>query len=110
MLNDSLRYYQYLAGRTRNYGDPKGELANYGLGLTGEAGEVSDIVKKAVFHGHDLDKEDIEKELGDVLWYIANIANVLDLDLNVIAKKNIDKLSKRYPQGFSQNDSINREL
>lgn len=110
MLNDSLRYYQYLAGRTRNKDIQPLELANYGLGLTGEAGEVADHIKKYSFHKHELPKDEIEKELGDVLWYIANIANVLDLDLNVIAKKNIDKLQKRYPQGFSSSDSINREL
>ena len=104
----SLNDYQIEAERTRNYGDPKGEIANYALGLTGEAGEVADIVKKAVFHGHSLDISEIEKELGDVLWYIANIANVLELDLNTIASKNIQKLEKRYPKGFDKNKSINR--
>lgn len=106
-----LNEYQYHAERSANMTvEPKLQLANYGLGITGEAGEVADIIKKGVFHGHSLDVDEIEKELGDVLWYIANIASICNLDLSRVAEKNIDKLQKRYPKGFSQNDSINREL
>ena len=87
----------------------KVQLANGVRGLNGEAGEVIDLVKKHLFHGHDLDVEKIKLELGDVLWYIAECADALDLDLEDIAKANIAKLKARYPEGFSFERSINRE-
>ena len=100
--------YQVLASRTANDGDLY-ELANYGLGITGEAGEVADIIKKAVFHGHDIPVKELKKELGDVLWYVSQLARVNGLTLENIAIANIKKLKKRYPDGFSQEASINRE-
>lgn len=69
-----------------------GELINGALGLTGEAGEVADIIKKHVFHGHDLDKDEIIKELGDVCWYVALLSYAIDVPLEDILQKNIDKL------------------
>lgn len=105
-----LNEYQSLASRTANSQQPLPlQLANYALGLTGEAGEVADIIKKGVFHGHSMDKHEIEKEIGDVLWYVANLCELLHIELDNVAIKNLDKLRKRYPQGFSQNDSINRK-
>lgn len=86
-----------------------GELLNGALGLTGEAGEVGDIIKKHIFHGHDLDKEALYKELGDVCWYLALLCESLNISIHDIAKMNIDKLLKRYPKGFSESASINRE-
>jgi NTP pyrophosphatase (non-canonical NTP hydrolase) len=108
MLNMmNIDQYQKEAARTGN--NHIYAIANYGLGLTGEAGEVADIIKKTVFHGHELDLVELEKELGDVLWYLANIATVSGLNLSDIAEKNIEKLKKRYPEGFSQERSINRD-
>lgn len=102
--------YQELAGRTANKDiKHKGSLANYGMGLAGETGEVVDILKKAVFHGHETDVAKLKDELGDVLWYLANLATELDLNLEDIADQNIEKLRKRYPDGFSQEKSINRK-
>ena len=85
-----------------------GELINGVLGLTGEAGEVADIIKKYVFHGHELDKSEITKELGDVCWYVALLSYTIGVPLEDILQKNIDKLKKRYPEGFSESNSINR--
>ena len=73
----SFSSYQHKAGRTRAYGERNVELSNYALGLVCEAGEAGDIIKKVVYHGHDLDEYELKKELGDVLWYLANICNVL---------------------------------
>ena len=101
--------YQLLASRTANEDENLYELANYGLGITGEAGEVADIIKKAVFHGHDIPVKELKKELGDVLWYVSQLARVNGLLLEDIAIANIEKLKKRYPDGFSQEASINRE-
>lgn len=87
--------------------DP-GELLNGVLGLTGEAGEVADIVKKYVFHGHELDRKELIKELGDVCWYLALLCHALDVPLDVVMISNIEKLRNRYPKGFSESASINR--
>lgn len=101
-LND----YQQLASRTAN--PHEGELVNYGLGIAGEAGEVAELVKKAVFHGHHIDKDEVAKELGDVLWYLSQLARLAGLELNDIAQRNIEKLKRRYPEGFSTERSVNR--
>ncbi len=77
-------------------------FANLGMGLAGEAGEVCDYLKKVVFHGHQLDKDKVCDELGDVLWYLANLADIIDIPLSEVAEKNIKKLQKRYPNGFEQ--------
>ena len=102
--------YQTLAMTTLNKNLTKKEiLVNSVMGLNGEAGEAIDIVKKHLFHGHELNKEELIKELGDVAWYLAEAAYALDIDLETILKLNIEKLKKRYPEGFSTKDSINRK-
>lgn len=78
------------------------------LGLAGEAGEVADAVKKWYFHGHELDIEAVKKELGDIMWYIASMAKLLGYPLSEIAVCNVDKLKKRYPNGFSHEASRER--
>ena len=84
-------------------------ILNGVLGLAGESGECADIVKKHLFQGHDLNKEKLLDELGDVLWYIAITAKGLGYSLEDVAQHNIEKLSARYPQGhFRVEDSINR--
>lgn len=83
-------------------------LAAYGLGITGEAGEVADLIKKHIGHGHDLDVNKLKLELGDVLWYVSGLAHVLGLSLSEIAEANLAKLNKRYPHGFSSEASKNR--
>lgn len=102
--------YQELAERTarQSHGTTDERFANFGMGLSGEAGEVTDYLKKIVFHGHEFDPEKLEKELGDVLWYVAAIATTAGLSLEEIAVLNIEKLRKRYPSGFSSVDSIKR--
>lgn len=101
--------YQLLARLTANKeGTEKERLTNWALGLAGEAGEVADIIKKHVFHGHPLDEEDVKKELGDILWYIAMLAYDLDTWLSETVEGNIKKLEERYPKGFSEERSVNR--
>lgn len=78
------------------------------LGLAGEAGELLDHIKKAVGHGHKLEPVLVEKEIGDVLWYVAELCTSLGLDLADVAEHNIAKLRARYPAGFSSEASINR--
>ena len=105
--------YQRQAMRTSIH--PRGgcghhALAWNALGLAGEAGEVADEIKKIVGHGHALDKDKLAKEIGDVCWYIAALCNDLGINLSDVAQANIDKLWKRYPEGFSQDASRNRSI
>ncbi len=105
-----LNEYQNLSKRTLPEGELKDKLANYGMGIAGEAAEVTDELKKVVFHGHDLDADKIKKELGDCLHYIAGIATFIGLTLEDVAYSNIKKLEKRYPSGFSEEASRNRVM
>ena len=101
--------YQKLAMTTLNPEmSQKDVLINSVMGLCGESGEAIDIVKKWLAHGHALDKEHLKKELGDIAWYLAEAATALDVSLEEIFRANIDKLKKRYPEGFTSADSINR--
>jgi NTP pyrophosphatase (non-canonical NTP hydrolase) len=104
-LND----YHDSARRTANTLDPKELLNNAALGLAGESGECCDIVKKWLHQGHPLDRDKLILELGDVLWYIVQAAAGLNISLEDIARANIEKLMKRYPQGFRAECSLNRE-
>src|SRR5699024_11815682 len=71
------------------------------LGLAGETGQVVDLVKAYTFKGKDLDKEKLVHELGDVLWYLSQIAEWADIPFDEVAQENIETLNKRYPNGFN---------
>lgn len=79
------------------------------MGLCGEAGECSEIVKKSIFQGHKLSEKELAEELGDVAWYLAVTASSIGYNLDDIFKMNIEKLEKRYPNGFEENRSIFRD-
>lgn len=83
-------------------------LQNSMLGISGEYGELSDHIKKWKYHGHELDTEHIKKELGDILWYFEWLSDLFGFCLEDIAEANIDKLAKRYPNGFESERSLNR--
>lgn len=101
--------YQEAAMRTKMRDRSVKDLLHEGVyGLIGEAGEVIDHLKKHLFHEHSLDTEYVKRELGDVLWYITLIADSCNLTLWEIAEGNISKLKQRYPDGFSQERSVNR--
>ena len=102
--------YQVAAMRTSN--DKltiRDHVLNGALGLFGEGGEVADLIKKAYMQGHPLDKAHIAEELGDVCWYVAEMATALGCSVEEIMRGNIDKLRRRYPDGFDAGRSINRE-
>ena len=101
--------YQRLAMATLNPAlDRKEVLINSVMGLCGESGEAIDIVKKWLAQGHELDKVRLAKELGDVAWYLAEAATALDIPLEEIFQGNLDKLKKRYPEGFDARKSMTR--
>lgn len=104
----TINEYQKLALRTANKTGDK-QIVNSALGLCGESGEVADIIKKAYFQGHVLEEAKVIEELGDVAWYIATMAHALGTDLETVLERNIEKLKKRYPEGFSEEKSINRK-
>jgi NTP pyrophosphatase (non-canonical NTP hydrolase) len=106
----TIKEYQELAMRTVNPDlDKRDMLINSVMGLCGESGEAIDIVKKWFAHGHELDREHLKKELGDIAWYLAEAATALDISLDEVLEANIEKLKKRYPEGFATEKSINRD-
>jgi len=107
----TLNEYQELAQRTSNRAlDAKGHLFNGVLGLAGEAGECADLVKKHYFQDGRLFVDALEDELGDVMWYVAETARAMGLTLEEVARHNVEKLRKRYPEGFEAQRSLHREV
>lgn len=105
----TINEYQKLAMKTLNPElSEKDVLINGVMGLCGESGEAIDIVKKWLAQGHELDKEKLAKELGDICWYLAETATALGCSLEDIMAANIEKLRKRYPEGFDSERSIHR--
>lgn len=86
-----------------------GDLLNGILGLAGESGEVVDLVKKGIFHGKGINEEHLKKELGDVMWYVAMTCYAAGFEMDDVMQTNIDKLMKRYPDGFSEYRANHRE-
>ena len=106
----TINEYQKLAMTTLNPELSKKDLLiNSVMGLCGESGEAIDIVKKWLAQGHELDKAKLAKELGDIAWYLAETATALDVSLEEVLERNIEKLRSRYPEGFSTERSVNRK-
>jgi NTP pyrophosphatase (non-canonical NTP hydrolase) len=113
--------YQRKAMRTNNHeagekilasmqaGNNTGEILNASLGLSGEVGELNDLLKKWIFHDKNIDREHIKKEIGDIMWYIALMAEAFGFELDSIMITNIEKLEARYPEGFDTARSNNRK-
>jgi NTP pyrophosphatase (non-canonical NTP hydrolase) len=81
------------------------------IGMASEAGEFSDIIKKIVFQGKEVNEETIRHlklELGDVMWYISQACMALNVSLEEVIRMNIEKLEKRYPGGFEAVRSNNK--
>ena len=107
----TINEYQKRAMHTLNPALSRQEvLMDSALGLCGESGEVADLLKKHLMQGHPFDREKFARELGDVAWYLAEAATALDMELEEILQMNIEKLKKRYPEGFNVEKSIHREV
>lgn len=105
----TLAEYQVLARRTQRTDITKGaKLAHAVCGITSEAGEIAGIFQKAM-QGHAVVRSELSKEIGDVLWMLSELCDVYGFDMGEVAKENIEKLKKRYPEGFDPEKSIHRK-
>ncbi|MFA5777255.1 MAG: nucleoside triphosphate pyrophosphohydrolase family protein [Parcubacteria group bacterium] len=104
--------YQEKSRKTALYPDKDNNFVYPTLGLSGEAGEVAEKIKKVIRDKDgiidDVTREEIKKELGDVLWYVAQLATELGLSMDEIAQKNIEKLLSRMERGVLQGSGDNR--
>lgn len=100
--------YQLLAGRTINYDLTTDEKEMHALhGMVGEIGELHSIYQK-IYQGHDLETEHLKKEVGDLLWFVAEYCTANGWELEEIMRMNINKLCARYPEGFDVDHSLHR--
>lgn len=100
--------YQRLAARTMSNTLNKNDCIYHALhGMVGEIGEIHSIYQKN-YQGHNIDEEHLKKEVGDLMWFIAEYCTAMDWKLEDIVQMNIKKLKNRYPDGFEENKSLNR--
>lgn len=105
-------FKEYINACKRTYtfqGHPKIDTSLICMGLAGETGEVIDYLKKVHFQGHELNKEKLISEMGDMMWYFAMLCFFYSINFEDILNKNVEKLKLRYPDGFDTQKSINRE-
>ncbi|MEK6886014.1 MAG: nucleoside triphosphate pyrophosphohydrolase family protein [Nanoarchaeota archaeon] len=97
----NLKEYQDICKTTaKKFDNSDVEIATWGLGIAGEAGDVASCIKKTFAHKND-QTQGIKENIGDTLWYSAMICNFFGWNLQEILDENVDKLKKRYPQGFT---------
>jgi NTP pyrophosphatase (non-canonical NTP hydrolase) len=102
--------YQEATRRTCNLTEQAEMLKLALIGMQDELGEIAGPLKKYLWHGHELDHAHIQDEIGDLCWYLATLCNALDISLAEAFQGNIEKLWKRYPDGFSSERSRNRTV
>lgn len=108
--NDVDAYQQNVLKYAPDYQHYMPNVLYAAIGMCGEAGEVSELIKKYAYHGHTIDTEHLARELGDVLWYVSYMADLFGYSLGEIMEMNQEKLAKRYPDGkFDEERSRNRK-
>jgi len=102
----NLKEYQEICKKTakKDYDSPAEEILTWGLGITGEAGDVASCIKKTFAHKND-QKAGIRENIGDTLWYAAMICNFFSWDMDEVLGENVKKLAARFPQGFTEKDA-----
>jgi len=101
----SIKEYQELCKMTAmDFENDQVEIMTWGLGISGEAGDVASCIKKTFVHKNDV-TDGIRENVGDTMWYIANICNFFGWDLQEVLKENVEKLRVRYPEGFTFKDA-----
>lgn len=105
----SMDAYQKAAARTMNQAHSSVQQSFHALhGMVGEIGELHSIYQKS-YQGHEIDTLHLKKELGDLLWFVAEYATSMGWTLEEVARMNLDKLFARYPEGFEEGRSLNRK-
>ncbi|WP_372654288.1 nucleoside triphosphate pyrophosphohydrolase family protein [Halobacteriovorax sp.] len=85
-------------------------LLHAGIGLSTEAGEFLDALKKHIFYGKELDRVNLAEEMGDLFWYLAIVSDELGVEMSDVMERNIEKLKARYGEKFSEEKAENRDL
>lgn len=102
----NLKEFQENCKKTaKKFDSPELEISTWGLGITGEAGDVASCIKKAFAHKNKIGIQGIRENMGDTLWYAAMICNFFNWDMEEILKENLEKLKKRYTKGFTTKDA-----
>jgi NTP pyrophosphatase (non-canonical NTP hydrolase) len=105
MEKESLKEYQELCKATaKKFETSEKEILTWGLGIAGEAGDVASCIKKTFAHDND-QRAGIKENIGDTLWYAAMICNFFGWEMQAILNENLEKLKKRFPQGFTTKDA-----
>lgn len=107
--------YEVLSSRTfANRKEPLSEhatdLLHCAIGISTESGELLDAFKKHIYYGKPLDMVNVGEELADCMWYISNLCRLTNLDFNTLLENNINKLKVRYPDKFTMENALNRDL
>ncbi|MEK7652996.1 MAG: nucleoside triphosphate pyrophosphohydrolase family protein [Patescibacteria group bacterium] len=102
---DLKNYQEFCKLTAKKFDNPELEIATWGLGIAGEAGDVASCIKKTFAHQNDVVKDGIKENLGDTFWYAAMICNFFGWDFNEVLAENIAKLKARYPAGFTFEDA-----
>jgi NTP pyrophosphatase (non-canonical NTP hydrolase) len=104
-----MNYAEFVARNFIRRNTGQDGLMHAAAGIAGEAGELLDAVKKNWVYGKPLDFDNIIEELGDLEWYMQAMRSLLDIDRDTILQANIAKLGKRYPQGYTDAEAIERK-
>jgi NTP pyrophosphatase (non-canonical NTP hydrolase) len=100
-INNLKEYQEFCKTTSQKFDDKEKEIMTWGLGISGEAGDVASCIKKTFSHKND-QTSGIRENLGDTMWYMAMICNYFGWDFDEVLGENIEKLAKRYPGGFTE--------
>jgi len=102
----NLKEYQAICKKTakKDFATKEEEIATWGLGITGEAGDVASCIKKTFIHKNDK-SAGIRENIGDMMWYAAMICNFFNWNMEEVLEENVKKLEQRYNAGFTEKDA-----
>lgn len=98
------------ANRKEPLSEKQTDLLHCAIGLSTEAGELLDAFKKNIYYGKPLDTVNVGEEIADCMWYISNLCRMAEIDFEKILENNINKLKVRYPEKFTEENALNRNL
>lgn len=102
-------YQEWCKTKWKTENTHRDQVLECALGLSGEAGEFADLIKKEIFHKHSVPQITKKKELGDVAYYLTTMCTLTGVSLSDVIDMNVNKLNERYPNGFESERSINRD-